>query len=95
MVIVKAIFDYNGLEDHKIRFARGDIFELVDDADPNWWHVILPRSGGHDVPEHIYVPATYVAKVAIHKPNGSIDVGLNHKYAGTFCFVNDRYNIFE
>lgn len=62
MVIVRAIFDYNGSTDHKIKFLKGDTFELVDDTDPNWWHVTLPRKKEQEVPEHIYVPATYVEK---------------------------------
>ena len=62
MVIVQAIFDYNGSADHKIQFVKGDTFELVDDTDPNWWHVTLPRRQEQEVPEHIYVPATYVEK---------------------------------
>ncbi|XP_063695318.1 rho GTPase-activating protein 27-like isoform X5 [Bolinopsis microptera] len=62
MVIVRAIFDYNGSSDHKIQFVKGDTFELVDDRDPNWWHVTLPRRQEQELPEHIYVPATYVEK---------------------------------
>ncbi|KAL5263642.1 hypothetical protein ACHWQZ_G008866 [Mnemiopsis leidyi] len=62
MVIVRAIFDYDGSADHDIQFFKGDTFELVDDTDPNWWHVTLPRKEEQETPEHIYVPATYVEK---------------------------------
>ena len=75
MVFVKAIFDYSGSEEHKIRFVKGDTFELVDDKDPNWWHVILPRVGSQ-IPEHIYVPATYVQKIEEDIIDDFIDVSL-------------------
>ena len=95
MVIVKAIFDYNGLVDHKIQFSKGDIFELVDDADPNWWHVILPRSGEQDIPEHIYVPATYVTKVVELEPNGFNDVsGFIVYILYTYLFIIFLYYLY-
>eukprot|EP00116_Pleurobrachia_bachei_P005443 sb/3465705/ len=47
------------------QYIYGDIFELKSDVDPNWWHVVVPNSSLHgEPPEHIYVPATYVERIA-------------------------------
>ena len=40
--------------------SAGDRFKLVNDSDSNWWHVMKLCDEGDKVPEHFYVPASYV-----------------------------------
>ena len=47
-VYVRAYFDYNPMEDGYIPcrdlglpFSRGDILEIINHDDPNWWQVII------------------------------------------------------
>lgn len=36
-VTVKALFDFKPQEDGELEFKRGDIIEVVERDDPNWW----------------------------------------------------------
>ena len=49
-IYVRAYFDYNPLEDGYIpcrdlglAFSRGDILEIINHDDPNWWQVGVVR----------------------------------------------------
>ena len=35
--MVKALFDFTPQEEGELAFKRGDIIEVVEKDDPNWW----------------------------------------------------------
>ena len=54
--IVVALYNYQGSEHGDMTFVKGDIMEIVDDSDPDWWLAKNLNSGaaGH-------IPRNYVA----------------------------------
>ena len=51
-----ALYNYQGSEHGDMTFVKGDIMEIVDDTDPDWWLAKNINSGatGH-------IPRNYVA----------------------------------
>lgn len=35
--MVRALFDFTPQEAGELGFRKGDMIEVVDDSDPNWW----------------------------------------------------------
>ena len=54
--IVVALYNYQGSEHGDMTFVKGDVMEIVDDTDPDWWLAKNINSGatGH-------IPRNYVA----------------------------------
>ena len=44
--IVVALYNYQGSEHGDMTFVKGDIMEIVDDTDPDWWLAKNINGGG-------------------------------------------------
>ncbi|KAJ3215924.1 hypothetical protein HDU67_010155 [Dinochytrium kinnereticum] len=62
--VVVAIYDYHGSTDEELDFREGDVMEIINDENPDWWYV---RNGD----EEGYVPTTYIAANAEVKEGNS------------------------
>ncbi|XP_046855315.1 growth factor receptor-bound protein 2-like [Xenia sp. Carnegie-2017] len=51
---VKALFDFNPQEENELQFKKGEIIEVVEQDDPNWWKGRLQGREG-------LFPSNYVA----------------------------------
>ena len=51
---MKALFDFAPQEDGELEFKRGDIIQVVERDDPNWWRGKLANKEG-------MFPSNYVA----------------------------------
>ncbi|KAI8836364.1 SH3 domain-containing protein [Chytridium lagenaria] len=54
MKFVRGIYDYEGATEEELDFCEGDVMEVVNDDDPDWWYVRIGDEEG-------YVPTTYIA----------------------------------
>ena len=52
--MVKALFDFAPQEEGELEFKRGDIIQVVEKDDPNWWRGKLANKEG-------MFPSNYVA----------------------------------
>ena len=44
--MVKALFDFTPQEEGELEFKRGDIIEVIEKDDPNWWKGKLNNNEG-------------------------------------------------
>lgn len=51
---MKALFDFNPQEENELQFKKGEIIEVVEQDDPNWWKGRLQGREG-------LFPSNYVA----------------------------------
>ena len=54
--MVKAIYDYDAVEDGELSFKAGDVIKVEESDDENWWKGILKGSKG-------MFPSNYVSKI--------------------------------
>lgn len=56
-----ALYDYDARTDEDLSFKKGDLLEIVNDTQGDWWFARskTPRSGKTEG----YIPSNYVAKV--------------------------------
>jgi hypothetical protein len=52
--MVKALFDFKPQEDNELEFKKGDLIEVVEKDDANWWRGRLDEREG-------LFPANYVS----------------------------------
>jgi len=39
LAIVEGLWDFEGADDEDLSFQAGDILEVIDQSDPDWWQV--------------------------------------------------------
>lgn len=54
--MVVALYTYQGSECGDMSFNKGDVMEIIDDSDPDWWVAIHLESGAKG-----HIPRNYVA----------------------------------
>lgn len=56
-----ALYDYDARTNEDLSFKKGDILEIINDTQGDWWYARMKTKNGNSIEG--YIPSNYVAKV--------------------------------
>jgi len=65
MLLYRALYDFPSENERELELKQGDIVELFNDDDDEWWYgqiMIMTAKGFQETPKKGFFPATYVQR---------------------------------
>lgn len=58
-----ALYDYDARTDEDLSFKKGDLLEILNDTQGDWWYARAKSSRAAGAKLEGYIPSNYVARV--------------------------------
>jgi len=74
-----ALYDYDARTDEDLSFKKGDLLEILNDTQGDWWYAKAKSSRAAGAKLEGYIPSNYVARVkSLESEPYEYDVILSH-----------------